>query len=275
MRKEIELELKVGLFVSIGLSLVMLAILTLGGAKSLFSRQNEYTLHFDSAEGLITGAKVVLGGLTVGAVDKVDLDPDSRDIEVTITMDRKYGQWVRKGTEGEIATQGLLGDKYIALTLGREEAPALEDGSEIPVRNSKDLTQFLSKGDQLLVSLNSIAGSLDRLLKQFESENRSEKFFDGLSSAATNLSQVSSKLNQQLTGIELKQASQNLNSILKKINDGTGTLGALVNDPGLYDDIKALTGGANRNRVMRNLVRKTIKDGEKEQVEGQAGGKER
>ena len=50
-----------------------------------------------------------------------------------------------------------------------------------------------------------------------------------------------------------------MNQIFEKINNGTGTIGALVNDPGLYDEVKALFGGANRNRVIRNLVRQTVK----------------
>ena len=34
----------------------------------------------------------------------------------------------------------------------------------------------------------------------------------------------------------------------------------MINDPGLYDDAKALVGQTNRNRIMRNLIRQTIKD---------------
>ena len=51
-----------------------------------------------------------------------------------------------------------------------------------------------------------------------------------------------------------------LNSILEKIDQGQGTVGAMINDPGLYDDAKALVGQVNRNRIMRNLIRQTIKD---------------
>jgi len=76
-----------------------------------------------------------------------------------------------------------------------------------------------------------------------------------MASTAKNLAGVSDKLNRD----ELRSAMRNLNSILEKINNGSGTLGALVNDPGLYDDVKLFVGGANRNRVVRNLVRETIK----------------
>jgi hypothetical protein len=39
-------------------------------------------------------------------------------------------------------------------------------------------------------------------------------------------------------------------------------MGALINDPGLYDNVKALVGQANRNRILRNLVRQTLRDSE-------------
>jgi phospholipid/cholesterol/gamma-HCH transport system substrate-binding protein len=47
----------------------------------------------------------------------------------------------------------------------------------------------------------------------------------------------------------------NLNSILQKIDRGDGTLGLLVNDPTLYDDLKLLVGGAQRSLLVRSLLR--------------------
>jgi phospholipid/cholesterol/gamma-HCH transport system substrate-binding protein len=71
-------------------------------------------------------------------------------------------------------------------------------------------------------------------------------------------------VNRELDGMKLKASTEQLHSILEKVNNGTGTLGALVNDPGLYYDARALLGGANRNRIVRNLVRQTIKDAEED-----------
>jgi hypothetical protein len=45
------------------------------------------------------------------------------------------------------------------------------------------------------------------------------------------------------------------NSILQKIDRGDGTLGLLVNDPTLYDDLKLLVGGAQRSLLVRSLIR--------------------
>jgi len=255
MRK-LEMDIKVGFFVTLGVALVMIAILVLGSAQNLMVRKNTYTVHFSSVEGLIPGAKVVLGGLQIGLVKSVDLDPQERSLRVALSVDRKSGEWIRADSRAEIATQGVLGDKFIAISPGALDQPVIPDGAIIPVRPSKDLNQFLNKGDQLMISLMSLAHGLDRMVKTFESGNRSDTFFQGMATTAKNLASVSEKMNRDL---ELRPTIKNINNILEKINNGSGTLGALVNDPGLYDDIKLLVGGANRNRVVRNLVRETIK----------------
>jgi phospholipid/cholesterol/gamma-HCH transport system substrate-binding protein len=83
-----------------------------------------------------------------------------------------------------------------------------------------------------------------------------------MAQSAKNLASATAKLNEGLEGPQLKGAVRNLNGILEKINNGTGTLGALVNDPGLYYDARSLMGGANRNRIIRNLVRQTVRTAE-------------
>ncbi|OFZ78292.1 MAG: hypothetical protein A2583_02465 [Bdellovibrionales bacterium RIFOXYD1_FULL_53_11] len=260
MGKSFEMEIKVGSFVTIGIGLIMLAILILGGTNNFLTRQNTYYVHFQSVDGLITGTKVVLSGIQVGTIEDIDFDLKQKNIRLTLKVGKRYEEWIRKDTMAEILSQGVLGDKFISLSTGTRDTEMLEPKAEIPARPVKDLAMFLNKGDLLMVSLNSIAGSLDRLIKQFESKNRSETFFDGMSNTAKHLSVLSKRLSEELDHMKLKSAMNHLNSIFEKINNGTGTIGALVNDPSLYYDAKALLGGANRNRIVRNLVRKTIKE---------------
>lgn len=54
--------------------------------------------------------------------------------------------------------------------------------------------------------------------------------------------------------IEALQAGARLNSILAKVDAGQGTLGLMVNDPTLYEDLKVLVGGANRSRLVRTMI---------------------
>ncbi|HXX32570.1 MAG TPA: MlaD family protein [Myxococcaceae bacterium] len=52
-----------------------------------------------------------------------------------------------------------------------------------------------------------------------------------------------------------------LKAITGTIRSGEGTLGALVNDPSVYDDLRTILGNLKRNRALRELVRMTLPDG--------------
>jgi phospholipid/cholesterol/gamma-HCH transport system substrate-binding protein len=263
VNKQVETEVKVGIFVSIGLGLIMLAILVLGGNENLTVRKSRFTAHFPDVEGLIPGAKIVVGGIQIGTVDHVAFDDATHNIVVNFNVAKTSAEWIRKDATAEIATQGVLGDKFVLIKPGSKAEALLTDGSDIQSAPAQSLTQFLSKGDQLMANLNSITTTLDKILKNFEHNGRSEQFFSSMTATSKNLSLASEKINKELEGgLYLKSSLKNLSGILEKVNNGTGTLGALVNDPGLYDDAKALMGGANRNRIVRNLVRQTIRDSE-------------
>jgi phospholipid/cholesterol/gamma-HCH transport system substrate-binding protein len=257
-------EFKAGLFAITGAALFAAALMLLGGGSNFLSRRTIYFAHFDSVDGLIPGAKVVLSGLQVGTVDDINIDPKTRDVSVKLGVQRKFREWIHQGTTAEIATMGVLGDKFIRLTPGSLDSELIQDYSVVDVKTGKDFNQVLNRGDQLLITLNSIAGSMERLLKGFEKGNRADQLAEGLAATAKNLSAASAKLNHDLDDLQLKDAMKNLNSILEKINNGHGSLGAMINDPSLYDDAKALVGGTNRNRIVRNLVRQTIQKAESE-----------
>lgn len=262
MAKKLEMELKVGLFVTIGAVLTALGILVLGSTESLLQRKMHYTAHLPSAEGLITGAKVVLGGINVGTVENLTFDGERHDVKMTFSVKKDSAQWVRGDSSLEVETQGMLGDKFVSVNAGTMEQPEIADGGEVTYKPSRDLNQFLSKGDQLMLSLNNISVDLDRILRAFDKDNRADTFFQNMSQTSKNMNSISAKLDRQMDSMKLHNAINNLNGILEKINNGTGTVGALINDPALYDNVKSLVGGANRNRILRNLVRQTVESGE-------------
>lgn len=263
MAKKTEIEVKVGILVLVGVGLIMASIIILGGTESAFTRKVPYVSHFSDIEGLIEGAKVVLGGVQVGTVEKISLDSAHHDILVRFSVAEENAGWVRKDATVTIATQGMLGDKFVTLFGGTQTEPELPPGSEIPNAPSKDISQFISSGDQLMHNLNSLSANLDHVVKSFDYDNRADTFFRNIAETSKHLSSATESLDKQLSEAKLASTVKRLDSILAKIDNGTGTLGALVNDPGLYDDAKAFVGGANQNRIVRNLVRQTIRDGDK------------
>ena len=257
---EKKLELTVGVFVLAGLGLTMTAVLVLGGKESFFTSANHYSTHFDRVDGLVAGAKVSLAGLQIGSVKHVSFDAKTRDILVGYSIDREYSDYIRHDSTAQIVTQGVLGDKYLSINAGDPGQALIDNGGDVPQGASKDLSQLFTSSEALMSKLTSTAENLDHLLSAFNRGNRADQFFQGLANTSKNLGDISGKLNDDLGQMKLKSSMNHLNSILEKIDQGQGTVGAMINDPGLYDDAKALVGQVNRNRIMRNLIRQTIKD---------------
>ncbi len=56
-----------------------------------------------------------------------------------------------------------------------------------------------------------------------------------------------------------------LEEITRKINSGQGTLGAIINDPTVFEDLKSMMGGAKRSSVLKYFMQKFIQSGSEEQ----------
>src|SRR5690606_39348048 len=69
---------------------------------------------------------------------------------------------------------------------------------------------------------------------------------------------------QMLTN--LAAVSRDLTGVTAQIKDGKGTVGALLNDPSVYEDLKVLLGNVQRNQVLRALVRYSIQADEQNGV---------
>lgn len=60
----------------------------------------------------------------------------------------------------------------------------------------------------------------------------------------------------------LRKVSENLRTITDKIAQGKGTVGALIDDPTVYEDLSSLLRGANRSWLLRTLIRSSVKRGQ-------------
>ncbi len=61
---------------------------------------------------------------------------------------------------------------------------------------------------------------------------------------------------------EVAEAGDSLGRVLAKVDEGEGTLGLLVNDPTVFEDLKVLLGGAQRSRLLRTMIRMAVDQAE-------------
>ncbi len=104
-----------------------------------------YTLNatFDSVAGLALGSDVRIGGIKIGVVKAMEIDPKS--YRANITMQIKEGIQVPLDSTAAVVSDGLLGGKYITLEAGGDEA-MLEEGQSIEfTQSSVNLEELIGK----------------------------------------------------------------------------------------------------------------------------------
>lgn len=123
-------EIVVGAFMLAGIiSLAVLAIRVSG--FNVGAETDTYSVYarFENIGGLVVRAKVSISGVVVGRVAEIDLDQETYMARVRMEIDSDIDT-ISSDSTAAILTEGLLGGKYIGLSLGAEEE-FLEEGDEI------------------------------------------------------------------------------------------------------------------------------------------------
>jgi len=135
-------DIWVGLFVALGVVALTLLALNVSNLLSLPSGKG-YTLtaEFDNIGGLKVRAPVKLSGVVVGRVDRISIDPQSFRAVVGMNIESNYSIFP-KDTSAAIYTSGLLGEQYIGLSPGAEDA-VLKSGDRIALTQSAIVLETL------------------------------------------------------------------------------------------------------------------------------------
>ena len=139
------LEFAVGAFLLLALaSLLVLAIASTNGRWGFGQSSYELKARFTNLGQLRPSAPVKIGGVTIGTVSDITLDPVKFDSVVTLAIDSRYKD-LPIDTSASILTGGLLGESYIGLQPGGD-MESLEPGEEIAFTTpAVDLIQMVGK----------------------------------------------------------------------------------------------------------------------------------
>lgn len=266
MEKRLKTELRVGLFFNFGIALVLVVLFFFGGPSHFFSKKVHYRFSEENAQGIVKGAKVEVAGVRAGIVDQVKIDEKNSKVTVEVEIEPHFQSFIREGSYVSMETQGVLGDKIVMLQPGSPENPLLADQAILPTRTAVSINQLLAQGSGFLQHLDHLTVGIDQWIDGLGPKDHAKQMGINAGQTMKNLSE----LTHRLKGLDVRKidlALSNLDSILGKIDHGSGSLGALVNDPELYDAAKSLMGETNQNRIVRNLVRKSIKQASQSKAE--------
>lgn len=260
-------EVKVGIFVSIGICILVAFIIIIGSERSIF--QDFYTLKvkFPQVQGIRSGSVVQLQGFPVGNVDTISFDGQG-SLVVNLRIDTNYRYQITQGSTASVRTQGALGDKFILITPARSTKPIANDGFLVPDIGGDFLSTLSEKGSDVEYVFEIIKEVRD-LVKSVNSENQVVELIDNFRDSSRELKQALIKVNKMLgdphnkyNKANIEQTLSKLNSIVDKIDSGEGTLGALVNDPSLHHGLKNLLSDENSKPSLKGVVRQSIQQSE-------------
>jgi phospholipid/cholesterol/gamma-HCH transport system substrate-binding protein len=210
-------DLVVGLFVLAGIAFTVLVVFLLGDEKRLFETQITLETSFADVQGLKPGAPVRMGGIDIGTVEQVGYaeNVDDTNIYVRMSIVRSEARRIRTDSKARVQTRGLLGDKMIEITLGKDGGP-IEDGAHLPSEVPKDM----------FTRVDEIAKKADDVMADVQ--------------------KVSSELANEELHEDIRGTADSLNKIAKQVADGQGYAGRLIHDPAEAERISRAVEGFER-----------------------------
>lgn len=263
------LEYKVGLFIALGLLALMITILMLGADKAFFTNYVHLKARFTEVQGLFPGSVVSLAGVPVGNVSKIDFVPAENKLEVELKINEIYATRLVEGTVAEIQTQGALGDKFVYLQPGAPDAKVLANNTLIESKETNLMKMLTSREDGVARVIDLIK-EVHILVASLNGDGQAAVMMKNMTEASGKLKSTLTKLDELLGDVKgeipenkkLKQSLISLASILEKVDQGKGTLGQLINDPSLHQNLKSFLGGSPRNKYMKEMIGETLKQSE-------------
>lgn len=258
MKNESKTQLKVGVFLTIGLIVILFSIFMLGADKSLFKKYMHLHAHFDQVQGLSEGSVVSLSGVPIGNVEAITFAPDKNALDLSMRVDKNFAHRITKNSQVEIRTQGALGDKFVFIIPGDLSTPAVQDGDVLEVAPSTDFMGIISEKGKDAGRVFDIINEVYKTTRTINEGNRLEKVMTNLSQAAVNLNSASIEAKKLFVDSKLQSSILHMDSILTKIDRGDGTLGGLINDPAIHTQLKNMLGAPTRKNNVKSLLRTSI-----------------
>ncbi len=262
-------ELRVGLFVLVGLLVLAVGIFYVTGTGT-FGPKYRLKTFLPEVSGLATGAPVRLDGVEIGNVDQIKIVPRQpgkppdrmKSIEVDMRLDRRFQKDVLTDSAASLVTEGLLGNRYVNIQRGYTGVP-LTDGQTVPGTEEKAIKEVVERSADVLANLKVLSeqvkdiidgvqegkGTLGKLLTDDQAYKHLNNILAKSDQIVGNVQAGQGSIGKLLmtddTSVKVDQAIDQINTILGDLRAQKGTMGKLLYDPSLYDEAKKAMDNGN------------------------------
>ena len=210
----------VAAFVILGLILFGVGLFLIGDRHKAFSHQMTLYTDLANVNGLIPGAHVRVSGYDAGQITHIDIpNQPSGKFRLRLHIDDKLKPLIRADSLVTVETDGLVGDKFLLVHSGTDNASPVGDGSTLPGKEPVELSAIMQK----------VSGTIDQ--------------------ANTTIGDVRGRLDGTLDAIT--HTVNNTNGLVTGIREGHGPVGALLTDQQITNDLKGTM--ANTRQATANL----------------------
>jgi len=204
----------VGLFVLLAGGLLVGAMLAI--SSGVATSTVAHRAYFKFAGGVQAGAPVRYGGMTVGRVTRVRVDPtNSTRIEIQVAVD--HDAPIKTDSVAKISTLGPLTDNYIEITTGAQNAPLAPPGSVLESMEAFGLPQLGDAAQAMLPEVHNAIAKLNQNL-------------DGLTVTIARANDLLNDSNRAAISSSLGNVNHLLADARPKVNESLDNLNGLLND---------------------------------------------
>lgn len=235
----------VGAFVIGGILLFGAGLFLIGDRRMLFNDTFEVYAEFANISGLQDGAKVRVAGMDAGEVDTIQVPPGpSAPFRVKVRIREDMHPIIRVDSVATIQTDGLVGNKFVQVDAGTEQAAVVPAGGTIRSREPFDLSAMLQRMsdtvDLVTATIQDLKGGLDQALGSVtDTALQAQVLMNDIGAEARTIMASAQKV------------STDLSVVVSNARSGKGSVGKFLTDDSLYVSAKTLI--ADAEKTVANL----------------------
>jgi phospholipid/cholesterol/gamma-HCH transport system substrate-binding protein len=209
--KERASQLRVGIFMAIGLLAIGLMVVYFGRFGESIHGTYKIRVEYPNASGIYKGASVLLAGAKIGSVENNPVIlPNMDGVYVTLRIFEEVK--IPTAAEFTIGSSGLLGDRFVQIVLGKDakSAPPIAPGAVIQGKSEAGMGDVFNQAASLLTDVQTAVGNINKIAEKLNTEVLKDTTVANLNTTLSNLKEASAAVSE---------ASKKIDGVVKKAGE--------------------------------------------------------